>query len=57
VARGAFTNGLNLILLVASIIAIVCGIGALLLIRRKDFQQHRDAAQAQSQPAPQPAGH
>jgi hypothetical protein len=31
----------------------------LLLIRRKDFQQHRDAAQSQSQsqPAPQPAGH
>jgi hypothetical protein len=50
-ARGAFTNGLDLILLVASIIAIVCGISALLLIRRKDFQQYRDAAQAQ------PAGH
>jgi fucose permease len=45
-ARGAFTNGLDLILLVASIIAIVCGVSALLLIRRKDFQQHREAAQA-----------
>ena len=51
IAKGAFTNGLNLILLIASIIAIVCGISSLLLIRRKDFQQNRDAAQ------PQPAGH
>ena len=51
IAKGAFTNGLNLILLIASIIAIVCGISSLLLIRRKDFQQNRDAAQ------PQGAGH
>ncbi len=45
-ATAAFTSGLNLILLVAAIIAIACGIIATLCIRAKDF------AQSQPQPAP-----
>ena len=36
-ARGAFTDGLNLILLVTAIIALVSGLLALVLIRSKDF--------------------
>ena len=36
-ARGAFTDGLNLILLVCAVIALVSGVLALLLIRSKDF--------------------
>jgi hypothetical protein len=46
VAKGAFTNGLNLILLVAAIIALVAGISSLLLIRRKDFLSREDAQPA-----------
>ena len=38
-ARGAFTDGLNLILLVAAAIAFVCGLVTLLTIRQKDFVQ------------------
>jgi EmrB/QacA subfamily drug resistance transporter len=45
-ARGAFTDGLNLILLVGAIIALVSGLIALLSIRSKDFAPH----------APVPAG-
>ncbi len=37
VARGAFTAGLNRILLVAAIIALASGVAALALIRSKDF--------------------
>ena len=39
-ARGAFTAGLNLILLVAAVIALVCGVISLLPIRTKDFVSH-----------------
>jgi EmrB/QacA subfamily drug resistance transporter len=39
-ATAAFTSGLNLILLVAAIIALACGITATLCIRSKDFAQH-----------------
>ncbi len=35
--RGAFTDGLNLILLVAAVVALVSGVVALLFIRPKDF--------------------
>jgi EmrB/QacA subfamily drug resistance transporter len=44
VAKGAFTNGLNLILLVAAIIALVAGISCLVLIRQRDFLS-REVAQ------------
>jgi EmrB/QacA subfamily drug resistance transporter len=36
-AKGAFTSGLNLILLVAALIAFVCGVLAFATIRTKDF--------------------
>jgi EmrB/QacA subfamily drug resistance transporter len=39
-ARGAFTDGLDLVLLVAAIIAFACGVCALVLIRAKDFVRH-----------------
>jgi EmrB/QacA subfamily drug resistance transporter len=42
-ATAAFTSGLNLILLVAAIIALVCGVVALLSIRSKDFAQQQAA--------------
>ena len=44
-ARGAFTDGLNLILLVAAVIALASGVIALVSIRTKDFvsQQSRSA--------------
>jgi EmrB/QacA subfamily drug resistance transporter len=38
-ARGAFTNSLNLILLVSAVIALVCGVIALVTIRPKDFRE------------------
>jgi hypothetical protein len=38
--RTAFVDGLNLIFLVAAIIAIVAGVIALLAVRQKDFIQH-----------------
>jgi EmrB/QacA subfamily drug resistance transporter len=38
-ARGAFTNGLDLILLVGAVIALVSGVIALLAIRPQDFVQ------------------
>jgi hypothetical protein len=41
ITRTAFTTGLNLILLVAAIIALVSGVAALAAIRSRDFaQQH-----------------
>ena len=36
-ARGAFTNSLDLILLVSAVIAFSCGVIAMVTIRRKDF--------------------
>lgn len=39
-ARGAFTDGLDRILLVAAVIAFVCGVVALASIRSKDFAHH-----------------
>jgi EmrB/QacA subfamily drug resistance transporter len=43
-AKAAFTNGMNLILLVAAIIAFACGVVSLLTIRKKDFAQQEGAA-------------
>jgi EmrB/QacA subfamily drug resistance transporter len=40
VARGSFTTALDHILLVAAIIALVCGVLTFVLIRQKDFVQH-----------------
>ena len=41
ITRAAFTTGLDRILLVAAIIALVSGVVALVTIRSKDFaQQH-----------------
>jgi len=42
-ARGAFTSGLNDILLVAAVIALLAGVLALVLIRTKDFVGHQPA--------------
>jgi predicted MFS family arabinose efflux permease len=42
-ARASFTAGLNEILLVAAVVALVSGVLALLLIRGKDFVQHQPA--------------
>jgi EmrB/QacA subfamily drug resistance transporter len=42
--RTAFTSGLNRILLVAAILALVAGILSLLLIRGKDFAAHGESA-------------
>src|SRR3954465_13147470 len=39
-ARGAFTEGLDLILLVGAVIALVSAVVCLLTIRQKDFVQH-----------------
>jgi EmrB/QacA subfamily drug resistance transporter len=41
ITRGAFTTGLNRILLVAAIIALVSGVVALAAIRSKDFAQQQ----------------
>jgi EmrB/QacA subfamily drug resistance transporter len=43
-ARAAFTAGLNRILLVAAIVAVVSGLLSLLLIRSQDFVQHEPEA-------------
>jgi hypothetical protein len=45
-ARAAFTTGLDHILLVAAIMAIVAGVLTLVLIRTRDFVQHGPAAAA-----------
>lgn len=42
-ARGAFTDGLDLILLVGAIIALACGVVAMVAIRPKDFAQREEA--------------
>jgi predicted MFS family arabinose efflux permease len=44
VVRAAFTAGLNRILLVAAVIALVSGVVSLLAIRTKDFAQNRTEA-------------
>jgi len=41
--RGSFTTALDHILLVAAIIALVCGVLSFVLIRQKDFVQHQPA--------------
>ena len=41
ITRSAFTTGLNRILLVAAIIALVSGVVALAAIRSKDFAQQQ----------------
>jgi len=46
VTRAAFTNGLNGILLVAAIIALVSGVVSLAAIRSKDFAQQQGAGSA-----------
>ena len=42
--RAAFTTGLNRILLVAAVIALVSGVVSLAAIRGRDFAQQRDPA-------------
>jgi EmrB/QacA subfamily drug resistance transporter len=44
ITRAAFTTGLNRILLVAAVIALVSGVVSLAAIRTRDFAQHRGAA-------------
>jgi predicted MFS family arabinose efflux permease len=46
IARGSFTTALDHILLVAAIIAFVCGVLSFLLIRQKDFVAHGAAEPA-----------
>jgi hypothetical protein len=43
ITRAAFTTGLNRILLVAAIIALVSGVVSLAAIRSKDFAHQQDA--------------
>jgi uncharacterized membrane protein YozB (DUF420 family) len=43
-ARGAFVSGLNELLLIAGVLALVGGVAALALIRRKDFVVHEPEA-------------
>jgi hypothetical protein len=50
ITRTAFTTGLNLILLVAAIIALVAGVVSLAAIRSRDFAQQ----QGPSEPATAP---
>ena len=47
-SRGAFTAGLDHILLVAAIVALACGVISLLSIRTKDFVSHENRAQGAS---------
>ncbi|HET7311453.1 MAG TPA: MFS transporter [Mycobacteriales bacterium] len=44
IVRGSFTTALDHILLVAAVIAFVCGVLCFVLIRQKDFVQHGPAA-------------
>jgi EmrB/QacA subfamily drug resistance transporter len=46
ITRAAFTTGLNRILLVAAIIALVSGVVSLAAIRSRDFAQQRDAGES-----------
>jgi hypothetical protein len=55
ITRAAFTAGLNRILLVAAIIALVSGVVALATIRSKDFAQQRSAGSAGPTATGQPA--
>ena len=43
ITRTAFTTGLNRILLVAAIIALISGVVSLIAIRSKDFAQQQGA--------------
>ena len=45
-ARGAFTDGMNLILMIAAVVALVSGVVALLSIRSQDFQHQGGPAAA-----------
>ena len=40
ITRGSFTTALDHILLVAAVIAFVCGVASFFLIRQKDFVKH-----------------
>jgi len=51
ITRAAFTTGLNRILLVAAIIALVSGVVSLATIRSKDFAQQRPAGPPHEGPA------
>jgi EmrB/QacA subfamily drug resistance transporter len=54
-ARGAFVTGLNELLLIAGVLALVGGVAALALIRSKDFIVHEPEAgepAASAEPAP-----
>ena len=44
ITRGSFTMALDHILLVAAIVAFVCGVLSFALIRQKDFVQHAEPA-------------
>jgi hypothetical protein len=46
ITRTAFTTGLNRILLVAAIIALISGVVSLTAIRSKDFAQQQGAGSA-----------
>jgi hypothetical protein len=57
-ARAAFVSGLNELLLIAGILALVGGVASLALIRRKDFVVHEPEAggpAAGAEPAPREA--
>jgi hypothetical protein len=54
VIRSSFTAGLDRILLVAAIIALVAGVVALFSIRSKDFAHRRQESTAGASPQQQP---
>jgi EmrB/QacA subfamily drug resistance transporter len=57
ITRTAFTTGLNLILLVAAIIALVSGVVSLAAIRSRDFaQQHAPGSPSEGAPVSSAAG-
>ena len=53
-SRGAFTSGLDHILLVAAIVALACGTIAMLSIRSKDFVSHENRAAGAETESTQP---
>ncbi len=50
-ATGSFVDGLNLIITIAAVIALVAGICCLFLVRAKDFVGHRGDTPPEHQPA------
>jgi EmrB/QacA subfamily drug resistance transporter len=52
--RAAFTSGLNQIILVAAIVAIVAGVISFLTIRTKDFARSQPATSPAAEPTTQP---